>query len=316
MPEADQNLNLPHFEDRLWSELAELHRARRSAAGTARAGRRRNHLLAAACVGLFVAAGGATVVIGLRGDDPSLVAGTGPGSVPEPDRESTGEPVPPVSGPAVVHSRESRAGRVTEGWYDEVTAASRRRQLSAAGEVLIDAGWPVAPGPDQEPDPYVTAVTGQPVVGHCDPQTRLMLDAGGHLHSCTPDPGTRPSQPQVDVRTVFPCRRQYVEDRAPLVPRRGYGYLQPMLESGAVVEDGTAPVGGRTLLRLRAVDLGSVYLVDPETYVPVVVTDPDGTETTYERLPRTPENLALLAVPVPPGFTPGAGVPPESCPGQ
>lgn len=50
-----------------------------------------------------------------------------------------------------------------------------------------------------------------------------------------------------------------------------------------------------------------VTLVDPDTYRPVIVRGYPGSDAayvqTYEYLPRTPENLAHLSAPVPPGFT-------------
>jgi hypothetical protein len=77
------------------------------------------------------------------------------------------------------------------------------------------------------------------------------------------------------------------------------------LETGDIVVDGTEQRDGQELIRLRNHDSSYVYLVDPETYLPVQETA-SGVVTTYERLPRTPENLALLSPPVPDGFTPAA----------
>jgi hypothetical protein len=192
----------------------------------------------------------------------------------------------------------------TERWVDEVTAARRYRYLDAAGEPLLDAGWPEPPAAAEPPDP---ALGGEPVAqfGQCDPVTRLSMDEQGQLHPC--DPGPVPPQPFHAYRAVNYCEQRYADASAPLSPGPTWGYLRMYLETGDIVVDGTEELDGRELIRLRNHDSSFVYLVDPETYLPVQErqTYPAGeapTVTTYERLPRTAENLALLSPPVPDGF--------------
>lgn len=117
------------------------------------------------------------------------------------------------------------------------------------------------------------------------------------------------------VRTVDYCFEEYTTEEEPPFPD-GAGTtsvvvdLADELASGRAREDGTEIVDGRELIRV--VEDGAPYaawLVDPETYRPVQlrgeVGDGNATAytTTFEYLPRTPENLARLRAADPPaGF--------------
>ena len=73
-----------------------------------------------------------------------------------------------------------------------------------------------------------------------------------------------------------------------------------LLQSGEAKEAGHVDVGGRDALKLDLGD-GSTYLVDAQTYDPIEYTIRRmGTVTltfrTYEKLPSTPENRALLSL--------------------
>ncbi len=74
-----------------------------------------------------------------------------------------------------------------ETWYDEVTAASRRRITAADGSLLTDAGWPEAPGVDEGPAADIPDDASG--VGLCNPETREMVevdDDGIESHPCDP----------------------------------------------------------------------------------------------------------------------------------
>jgi hypothetical protein len=332
-------LAMPDFEERLLGELAALHPQRapqgrpvpeRRAPGRPGPGRRgqpgRWRLAVAAVTGTVAAGVVAAVAIG-----------TGPGSDPDPesepvDVELVAERVleaTEAAGDAIVHETHRTAtGRVeAETWYDEVTAANRRLQMEPDGTPLYDSGEVAPPAVDAEPDPGL--VRPEVGIGVCDPVSRLSMDAEGNITEC--DPGPVPPQPMVPARVVDHCSRSYAEVPAPVVVHPGSDYVTLFLETGDLVEDGTEEVDGRTLLRIRNHDASTVMLVDPETYLPASITTTlprsatdEGSATTYERLPRTEENMALLTPEVPDGFTPTSEPPvvtalqrcPEGSPGR
>lgn len=308
MPDAHDELAMPGFEDRLWSELHQLHARRQGQAGPppGPAPRRRWRPGPRALLAVVgTAAAAAAVAVLVVGD------GTVPGSRPQAAEASVEERVlaatEPDAGDSIIHQVRTPGDQADadESWYDEVTGARRERTLTADGDVLVDIGWPEPPAADEPPLP-TTSVLG---IGDCDPGTRLALDADGNLRSCVPT-DTAPPQPMHAVRRVDHCRREYSDVESPVVAHPGWGYLRMYLETGDIVEDGTEQVDGRELIRLRNHDSSYVYLVDPETYLPVqeiVAAAPGGTArtvTTFERLERTPDNLALLTPPVPDGFAP------------
>lgn len=75
-----------------------------------------------------------------------------------------------------------------------------------------------------------------------------------------------------------------------------------LLKAGKAREDGHVAVGGRDAVRISLDGGRATYLVDAETYAPIeyAATDGGGSVTlrfpVYERLPRTPANLALLSL--------------------
>lgn len=83
-------------------------------------------------------------------------------------------------------------------------------------------------------------------------------------------------------------------DRAAAAASQGV----PTTEAGAEAPEATISDEDEVL---------SITLVDPESYRPVKHIGYPGSDSeyvqTYEYLPRTPENLAFLTAPVPPGFT-------------
>jgi hypothetical protein len=240
--------------------------------------------------------------------------GSVPGSQPEPAEASVVERIRAATDAAtaerdsIVHEirREGEGRDYSESWYDEVTSATRDRTLTADGDPLTDSGWPDPPAVDARRDPALAAGDYEPEVGACDPTTRLAPDAEGNLQSCVPD-DTLPPQPTHAVRAVDHCRRQYADITGPVVTEPGWGFIRFFLDTGDVVEDGHQEVDGRDLIRIRNEDGSYVVLVDPETYLPAQITERflggEPTVTTYERLERTEENLALLSPPVPDGFT-------------
>lgn len=207
---------------------------------------------------------------------------------------------------SVVHAVDDReTGPDSETWYDETTSAGRTRDLTPEGAPIVDFGrvTPPAPG-DRAPElpPFDSPETCVP--GPCMPE-----DLSDH--------------PVEQVRTVCYDVRRYGQGEAPMVtPVSEAERIRQMVEADMLVEDGTEVVDERELIRLRAVPTDALpdrgaYLVDPETYRPVMyrgepseLTDQDGqvhrfsgSVTRFEYLPRTTENLALLSPPVPDGFT-------------
>jgi hypothetical protein len=114
--------------------------------------------------------------------------------------------------------------------------------------------------------------------------------------------------------------QQYVEHRdtggaSTDIEAGGIRQLRDAVAAGELVDDGTEVVDGRELIRLISphVEAGEdivMTLVDPDTYLPVrargTIRHGGLGETfsqTYEFLPRTPGNLALINPPIPDGFT-------------
>jgi hypothetical protein len=88
--------------------------------------------------------------------------------------------------------------------------------------------------------------------------------------------------------------------------------VRHQIAAGLWVEDGTEVVEGRELIRLALSDREpgesgeTIMLVDPDSYLPVqargrMLTGEPFSQT-YEYLPRTAANLALLQPAVPAGF--------------
>jgi hypothetical protein len=184
-----------------------------------------------------------------------------------------------------------------QSWYDPVTAARHERIVTLDGDVVVEGGWPEAPGLDEAAAPGLA----EPVpleVGQCDPVTHYMFDETGAFVAC--DPGL-PDPPQHAWRMVDHCQRTWTETTRELRKDADIGYVQTFLDQGGLVVDGTQNVDGRDLIRIITEDGSGVTLVDPDTYLPVQSSG-EGETTTYEYLPRTEENLQNLATPVPDGY--------------
>jgi hypothetical protein len=334
-PHLDE-VPVPHFEDRLWHELAQAHAnaaadaADTGGSGAVRPGRTgrtprgsRARRFVALGVGSLAAAAAlvAGVVVvgsdadrsgtGTRGRSGSSPTDPAPSEPAPPGEEAPGEEAPALDLAAEIRQAvdEAAADSVvhvvqdmttgpgdSETWTDETSGASRSLSLSETGAPTADRGWRTPPTPDQQP-PGFPATSVPP---------ELRPD---------PDPGIREDQgvvtvPMVMQRYVDYCFRVYVDLEAGASPPRNEGErMAAWLAEGKLVEDGTEVVDGRELIRLVQPPGGadSVYLVDPETYRPVRLTSYPGGEAeytmTFEYLPRTPENLAVLSPPVPEGFT-------------
>jgi hypothetical protein len=335
MTEIKDELSMPHFEDRLWGELEALHRQRNRAAPDRHV--RRRVLFAGA-----VAAAAAVVVV--------VVSLWTPSTSPGPDRRSPSSeaaaPLDPdvdvvqrvrsataVPGESIVHTTVTSGGDLDnrEAWYDQVTAAARHRTTTVDGAPLTDAGWPEPPAVDAEPAPGAPAP--DPQIDHCDPATKLAVDAQGRISPCETDEAP-PPQPDHAFRYVDHCDRTWVDGTAAVVVEPGWGILTLYLGTGHIVQDGTEVVDGRALYRLRNRTGTYVFLVDPETYLPVrmtVTADPSATYydmngeptdppptkvTSFEYLPRTEEQLALLTPPVPDGYEERDEAAAEKCVGN
>jgi hypothetical protein len=324
MSEIPDELSVPHFEDRLWGELVALYRQRQQTVPVRYLRRRM----------LFAGAGAvaaAALVVALLwaptsspGTDrrsPSIEAPVAAPLDPNVDVVQRVLSATAVPGASIVHSTKITGGDYdnVEAWYDQVTGAERRRTTTADGEPLTDSGWPEPPATDAEPAPGAPAP--EPRIDHCDPATKLAVNAQGQLYTCETDVAP-PPQPDHAYRFVDHCGGFYVEGTRPVFVRPGWGHLRFYLGTGHIVQDGTEVVDGRELYRLHNQGMTYIWLVDPETYLPVRETDnpaadPDTTfvdsngeptdppppsVTTYEYLPRTEEYLALLSPPVPDGY--------------
>ncbi len=298
-------LALPHFEERLWAELADLHRdgaPRRlpePGAGGGPPRRPRRAALAAAGIVAVAGIGAAALVLGAGGDGDATRSEAVAGGRPAIDPDAT-----------ILHKVVRQMGDPTidaeESWYDEVTAAYRRRMTAADGRVLTDSGWPEPPALDQRPDPDLTDnLSG---IGLCNPETRQAIDENAQYRPC--DPATTPWYPEHAQRRVDYCASDYVDETVAYSLLPGPENVAARVRSGDLVVTGTEALDGRDLLRVENPDgdFDVVWLVDPDTYETVQTSVSSDAlpglaqVTTYERLPRTAANLALLSPPVPDGF--------------
>jgi hypothetical protein len=167
---------------------------------------------------------------------------------------------------------EAGPSRVSEFWTDETSDATRILSRDGQGDPTLDVG------PLTGPTIESPAHSGQRVVDYCSQQYVDHRDTGGT---------------STDIES------------------QGLRGLRDDVAAGRLVEDGTEVVDGRELIRLTRAEgesgAGDVVLVDPDSYLPVrargTLHSGDTFSQTYEYLPRTPENLALLHPPVPEGFT-------------
>lgn len=337
-----EDVAAPHFEERLWQELATTHAAVRAGNHTPpeprpsrdRSGRRtgRRLLVAAGAVASLAAA--TTAFVAVRSDDgagpPDPETRTGTPDEARDDGASLADQISEAqqvaAADSIVHIYQDARGEPqynydVESWYDETTGWRRDLQYDLDGEPSYDHGAAQAPSPDDPPPPPL-------------PPDATPFD---------------PSLPTRRTRTVDHCFSEYQEADETAIPGSSQAEdVGRWLAEGSLIEDGTETIGGRELIRLIQT-LGSIsqpsreggrrdeteasqttvtlapgaeqsdpdeilmiYFVDPETYRPVMHVGYPGTQSdysdasyvmTYEYLPRTPENMANLEAPVPAGFT-------------
>jgi hypothetical protein len=275
--DAPDELEVPHLKDRLWRELAELHAEHRHSQTAAPEGgselvrrRSRRSLTVAAAAAVALVVGVVTAqLVGTASDTPLM------GRIAAATDEA-------IAG-SVIHMVDEQtlpgglgASRVTEFWTDETSDATRILTRDAQGDPLVDVG----------------------------PLTGPTVESPSHSGQ----------------RTVDYCMQQYVEHRdtggaSTDLEAGGIRQLRDYVAAGELVEDGTEVVDGRELIRVIRPDVEAgedivIMLVDPDTFLPVrargTIRHGGRGETysqTYEFLPRTPENLALVSPPIPDGFT-------------
>jgi hypothetical protein len=342
---TDDQLALPHFEDRLWDELAELHAHSTGGAGTPASGRpggpadhpdgrrrlmarhrRRVLAVAAAVVAVGAAVGGAVLLGGDSRPSTSIAPAEQPESQPDPSTTTVsaepeaegavaGTPTPTVTGECwvtaqvstddgcqpdrsaeavvppserpdavVVMEQRDVSGRVTRTWTDEASGSYRSLQLDQDGTPAYESAWLSI----EEGGPYEGPAVADP-----------------------PDTGATIAQ-----RTIDHCFREYQDSswRPPLDGDQGLPdnwrvdrWVLNELANGTLVADGTEVVDGRELLRYDHPSYEGVVWLEPDTYAPVKVHSYVGSDAEYTQaytyLPRTAENVALVELPVPAGFT-------------
>jgi hypothetical protein len=303
---------LPRFEDRLWSELRDVHQERQRS-GVAvtphRPNRRRRPLAIGAAVAVAAAT---TLVIGIA---------TLPGSKPQPAGASVEERIIAATDAAledsVVHVTTdfipSSAGSDSESWYDVTTLAARTQTLDDQGAVVSEYGMAEAPLPGDPPVDFgeydTTDVGNADCVPETEPDGNVVQVCSGYTFP--------PGYPTSVQRYLQPCDETYMDKEEPFLYTSFRGLeLQDRIATGELVADGTEVIDGQELIRLRdaaAADLPPDFAaeqfvyVDPDTYLPVELRSdmgsPDENIITYEYLPRTAANLELLVSPVPAGYT-------------
>ena len=304
---------LPHFEDRLWNELSDVHRQRQRSGVVVtphRPHRRRRPLAIGAAVAVAAAT---TLVIGLA---------TLPGGKPQPAGATVEERIVAATNSAladsVVHVVDdfipSSEGLDRETWYDDTTSTVRSRDLSDQGTALWDSGPAEAPEPGDEAPDLDGFDSGAVVPTDCEPGAATAEGAQAQVCHGWDAPDGYPTRIQ---RWTQACDETYMDREEPFMPiTLPEMHVQDEIAAGHLVVDGTETIDGRELIRLRdvvAADLPDDFAVeqtvyvDPDTYLPVElrsdVGGPDENILSFEYLPRTAANLALLSPPVPQGYT-------------
>jgi hypothetical protein len=270
--EAPDDIEVPHLKARLWHELAELHQdqlhsqriAPRAVVKLTPHRSRRSRAVLSAVAAAVVAGVVTAQLVGTSSDTPLM------GRIVAATDEATAS--------SVIHwideqtlPGEAEPSTVSEHWTDGTSGASRARLEGGQLDQMVDVGSLVGPTIDSP------AHSGQRVVDYCTRQYVDHVDTGGASIDIDPD---------------------------------ALGSLRDDVAAGRLVEDGTEVAGGRELIRLTRIEPAPaedhVVLVDPDTYLPVRARGTlDGVtfSQTYEYLPRTQENLALIVPPIPEGFT-------------
>lgn len=273
--DAPDDVQVPHFKERLWADLAELH-ARRDLQGSTppvdivrmrRRGRRSLTAgvaaLVAATLGVVAVAGGA--FDGARGGDGGSAA-TIERIVAATER---------ALGDSVIHVEIGgpESVRGMERWIDETSGSFRTVTRRASGAPAVETG----PGPGG---------ASARVVDHCRRQ-----------YADDPDVTSEPITGESDPRAVLDALAagELAEDGTEVVDGRELVRLVGT----------TGETTGDELAMTREV------LVDPATDRPVMEREwaPDAPadggydETVYDYLPRSAENLALVVPAIPDGYT-------------
>jgi hypothetical protein len=257
-------LEVPHFKDRLWDDLAELHAEHRGSEHKRRRPRRSLTVGVAAAAALVVGLVAAQLV-GTSSDTPLLgriAAATDEAAAVSIVHWVDEQTLPGEAGPS----------RVTEFWTDERSDATRVLHRDAQGDPVLDVG-PLT-GPNLESPAH----SGQFVVDYCSQQYVEHRDTGG----ASTDLGFPDGQ---SLREAIDEGR-WVEDGTEAVDGRDLiRLIRAEGESGAgdvllVDPDSYLPV------RMRGT------MQSGESF-----------SQTYEYVPRTSESLALLRPPVPAGFS-------------
>jgi len=213
----------------------------------------------------------------------------------------------------------------SESWTDEQSGARRDLGYNAAGEPSFDTGRAVAPAVD-DPGPPPLPPDATPFDPSL-PQERLRQVDYCFSEYREYDQTAIPGHNEAERIGEWLAEGELVEDgtevmngreliRLVQVPADSSG---PNLDGAYIDESGalvTLPPSTTTTSAPLDPDtfeyVEHIYLVDAETFRPVHVIgypgeEPDHSDAMYietiEYLPRTPENLANLAAPVPDGFT-------------
>jgi hypothetical protein len=323
--ETDE-IALPRFEEGLRARLAEAHRGHTgSPAGAGDrtpAGLHQRRARRSLTLGVGAIAAATALVVGV------VVQQSGDGDAG--DRTDTGEepapgtPVPPTSelaplviaaideaaATSVVHiSQDNATYGDGEGWIDETTGAGRLLQYGDDGEPTFDSSETAdaTVTVDHCFSEYAVGVPSLPVVSGSATQWVQNYLADGWMV----EDGTE----VVDGRELIRLREvPWAERDRDTLGSKGEvlapaqwdteGSLTP--EEEAALSDLRDQVEQNAFENMppQTEDDLSVALVDPETYRPVKLIGPGhGYVQTYEYLPRTAANLALLEAEIPEGFT-------------
>lgn len=299
LPGPDEALPLPHFEERLLATLRDRHASApwegpdiatddgpatdmAPLPGPARPARRAPRVAAVAAVAVLVAGVAAAIVVSR--DPRTSIDPAAPRQAPTVPPPSFTAPEPPVleaeeqevldaingaMETQVVHTQMTRPGLRAEAWNDFRSGLDRERSLAPDGAPWTDMG-PAEPPALDIPEPIGVADT---------------------LH--------------VHRRLVDHCLRQVSDYPGDLIVGGGEAeVIRNGVEGGELEIVGTEVVGGRELVKLGPAPgtaaISVVYL-DPETLLPVETTRGE-LRYTFEYLPRTAENLALMVPPEPPEY--------------
>ena len=281
----EPHVDVPHYRDRLWSELAHLHEQRTIADADPESRRRRLGAPRSVLVGTAILAAAAAAAVGLVVITPGDGATTREAYLPEPVADRF-DPAP----------------------GDVVTALLQATER-ASDSFIVHTVTRYASGETQdELDDWTTHQTRRT---ERDAQGQPMQEIGGSLLDATNDRFGGRGKPDEVLRIVYHCFQE-VEDRtySGMGGTPGWPFVSqpddpdvPVSDLTAVV-DGSETVDGRTLTRVKVAETGEVLLVDPATSLPVRGTlnpgTPDQIVRTYEYLPRSEANLARLTPPAAP----------------